>query len=187
MNEDDNTDSLQSVNDDRRHRIIGERPSFSPITHPPSQDKNGDAEAQPAEKNNGDNEDDGNEADYEDPPAAGVEENISVLPRSLLPPSTPENPTKKHNCERASQGIRSNDAKADESDGGSRIVSTNSMLTSDGGNNQMCLLDSVMQILPPTTNRHLVQSAITSSMPKEGHASVKHIKQALTDSGLILV
>ena len=103
MNEDTNTDSSQSVNDDRRHRIIGERPSFSPITHPPSQDKNGDAEAQPAEENNGDNEDNGNDvADYEDRPAAGVEEYISVLPRSLLPPSTPEDPTKKHNRERAS-------------------------------------------------------------------------------------
>ena len=103
MNEDDNTDSSQSVNDDRRHRIIGERPSFSPITHPPSQDKNGDAEAQPVEENNGGNEDNGNDvADYEDRPAVGVEEYISVLPRSLLPPSTPEDPTKKHNRERAS-------------------------------------------------------------------------------------
>ena len=50
MDEDDNTDSSQSVNDDRKHSRIGERLSFSPITHPPSQDKNGDAEAQPADK-----------------------------------------------------------------------------------------------------------------------------------------
>ena len=57
-------------------------------------------------KKNGDNENDGIEADYEDPPAAGVEEYISVLPRSLLPPSTPDNPSKKNNRERASQGIR---------------------------------------------------------------------------------
>ena len=50
MDEDDNTDSSQSVNDDRKHSSIGKRLSFSPITHPPSQDKNGDAEAQPADK-----------------------------------------------------------------------------------------------------------------------------------------
>ena len=141
MDEDNNTDSSQSVNDDRRHSRIGERLSFSPITHPPSQDKNGDTEAQPADKKDGDNEDEGIEPNYEDPPAAGVEEKISVLPRSLLPPSTPENPTKKHNCERASQGIQSNNVKADESDGGSRLVSTNSMLTSHGGNNRTCLQD----------------------------------------------
>ena len=61
------------------------------------------------------------------------------------------------------------------------------MTTSDGGDNRTCLRDSIMQILPPTTNRHLVQSAITSSMPKEGDTSVKDIKQALADSGLILV
>ena len=184
MDEVDNNSGLQSVNNDRR---IGDRLSFSPIIPPPSQDKNEDAEHHPAEKKDGDNNDDGIETKYEDPPAAGVEENISVLPRSLLPPSTPEDPTKKNNRERASQGIRSNDAKADESDGGSRLVSTNSMLTSDGGNNRTCLRDAVMQILPPTTNRHLVQSAITSSMPKEGDTSVKDIKQALADSGLILV
>ena len=54
MNEANNNDSLQSANDDRRHSMIGERLSFSPITLPLSQDKNGDAGAQPAEKNNGD-------------------------------------------------------------------------------------------------------------------------------------
>jgi hypothetical protein len=128
-----------------------------------------------------------NDADYEDPPAAGVEENISVSPRSLLPPSTPEDTTKKHDRERPSKGIQANDAKADENDGGSRLIPTDSMTMSDRGNNRTCLLDSIMQILPPTTNRHLVQSAITSSMPKEGDTSVKNIKQALADSGLILV
>ena len=66
-----------------------------------------------------------NDADYEDPPAAGVEENISVSPRSLLPPSTPEDTTKKHNRERPSQGIRVNDARAEENDGGSRLLRTN--------------------------------------------------------------
>ena len=174
MDKNKNTGS-QSVNNDGRHSRIETRLSFSPITHPPSQDKNTGAEG------------DGIEANYEDSPAAGVEEYISVLPRSLLPPSTPDNPSKKNNRERASQDIRSNDTKADESDGGSRLVSTNSMQSSHGGNNRTCLRDAVMQILPPTTNRRLVQSAITSSMPKEGDTSIKDIKQALADSGLILV
>ena len=106
MDEVNNTDGSQSVNDDRNHSRIGKRLSFSPITHPPSQDKNGDAESQPADKKDDDNEDDGIEADCEDPPAAGVEEYISVLPRSLLPPSTTDNPSKKNNRECASQGIR---------------------------------------------------------------------------------
>ena len=86
MNEDNNNDSSQSANDDSNHSMIGGRLSFSPITNPPSQDKNGDAGAQPAEENNGDNESNGNDADYEDPPAAGVEENIFVSPRPLLLP-----------------------------------------------------------------------------------------------------
>jgi hypothetical protein len=175
MMDNNNNTGSQSVNNDGKHSRIETRLSFSPITHPPSQDENTGAEG------------DGIEANYEDSPAAGVEEYISVLPRSSIPPSTPDNPSKKNNRQRASQDIRSNDTKADESDGGSRLVSTNSMQTSHGGNNRTCLRDAVMQILPPTTNRHLVQSAITSSMPKEGDTSIKDIKQALADSGLILV
>ena len=102
MNEDNNNDSSQSANDYSNHSMIEGQLSFSPITNPPSQDKNGDAGAQPAKKNDGDNESNGNDANYENPSAAGVEENIFVSPRSLLPPSTPEDTTKKRNRERES-------------------------------------------------------------------------------------
>ena len=106
MNEANSNDSLKSANDDIRHRINGQRLSFSPIIPLPSLDRNKD------------HDDDENNAYYEDPTAADVEENISVLSRSLLPPSTPEDTTKKHNRDCPSQGIRANDAIAENNDGG---------------------------------------------------------------------
>ena len=109
-----------------------------------------------------------------------------MLSRSLIPPSTPEDTTKKHNRDRPSQGIRANDAKTEENVGGSRLLRTTSLATIEGGNIRTCLLDSILQILPPTANRDLVGSAIASSMPKEGDTSVKNIKRALADNGLIL-
>ena len=65
--------------------------------------------------------------------AAGVEENNSVLPRSLLPPLTLEDTTKKHNRERPSEGIRVNDAKTEENDGGSWLLRTTSLPKIEGG------------------------------------------------------
>jgi len=69
---------------------------------------------------------------YENPTAAGVEEYFSV-PQSMLPPPAQEDSDKKQPRPRPNQDVCANDAKADESDGGSRLVSTNSMPTSDGG------------------------------------------------------
>ena len=173
MNEANSDDSTKSANGDIRHRINGQRLSFSPIIHPPSLDRNGDT---------GDDE---NNADYENPPAADVEEYFSVR-QSMLPPSPLENSDKKRHRPRRSQDVRANDVKADNTGGGSRLLKTASLPTIEGGNSRTCLLDSILEILPPTTDRRSVQSAIASCMPKEGDTSVKNIKHALADNGLIL-
>ena len=170
----DNNDDSQSANDGTGHHSGGQKLQFSPVTAPLSHEDNGD------------NDVDALNANYKNPTAASVEENISVLPQSLLRPPTPEDTTKKHNCERPSQGIRTNNAKVEENDGGLRLFHTNSLPTIEGRNNGTCLLDSILQITPPTKNRELVQLAISSSMPKEGDTTIKNIRNTLADNGLIL-
>ena len=173
MNETNNKASSPSANDDTRHRINEQRLSFSPIISPPSPDRNGD------------NDDDENNANYENPPAADVEEYFSVR-QSMLPPSPLENSDKKQPRPRRSQDVRANDVKADSTGGGSRLLKTASLPTIEEGNNRTCLLDSISEILPPTIDRRFVRSAVASCMPKEGDTSVKNIKHALADNGLIL-
>ena len=124
-------------------------------------------------------------ANYENPTAAGVKEYFSIS-QSMLPPPAEEDSNTKHPCEWPSQNILENDAKALENDGGSRLVRAKLLPAIEGANNRTCLLDSILKILPPTKNRELVQSAITSSMPKEGDTSIKNISNALADNGLIL-
>ena len=105
-------------------------------------------------------------ANYDNPMAASVEEYFYV-PQSMLPPPAIEDSNKKHNRTRPSQNVHANNSKAQENDGGSRLVRTKLLPGIEGGNNQMCLLDSILHILLSTKNREFVQSAIASSMPKE--------------------
>ena len=132
-----------------------------------------------------DNEVDILKANYDNLMAASFEEYFSI-PQSMLPPPAIEDSNKKHNRTRPSQNVCANDAKVQENDGGSRLVRTKLLPTIEGGNNRTCLLDSILHILPPTKNRELVQSAIASSMPKEGDTSIKNISNALANNGLIL-
>ena len=125
------------------------------------------------------------ETNYENPMAASVEKYFSV-PQSMLPPPAIEDSNKKHNRTRPSQNVRANDAKTQENDGGSRLVCAKLLPSIVGGNNRTCLLDSILQILPPTKNKELAQLAIASSMPEEEDTYIKNISNALADNGLIL-
>ena len=115
----------------------------------------------------------------------GVEEYVSV-DKTVTAPSARKKRTRRkhmHGRSRKSQNERVAMRRANEYEGGSRLVA-NAMVRVCGENQRSCLCDAIISILPCNKNRWLVGLDISSSMPDYGDTSVWAVSNTLATHGL---